>query len=89
MEVALKHDENSIRELADRAPLVDPILIQVQEVLSILVLPIYMARPKFLAALCYLSVHITTGRGPSIQGAYPAMVNFHLYGNGDSYADRV
>ena len=63
-----------IETLHSHPPLADDILIQVQEVLTVIILPIYMSRPAMLPALCYLSLDITVGRGPSIQGAYPVMM---------------
>ena len=81
MAASLQHTPESILALANKAPLGpdNQVALQIQEVLTILVLPVYMYRPRLLAALCFLSVSITTRQGPSVQGAYPAMVrNFQV-----------
>lgn len=61
-------------QLSENPFLADENLLLVQEVLSVVVLPVYMCRVQWLAALCYLSLSITVKCGPSLQGAYPVMV---------------
>lgn len=76
MAVELHYNPESIMELVDAPSLVDDVQLQIQEVLTLLVLPVYMTRPALLSSLCYLSLSITTNCGTSLEGAYPAMVRW-------------
>jgi len=56
-------------------------LLLLQEIISTLLLPVYMARPALLPAVCFTSVAITLEFGISMAGALGLMMTGVLLGN--------
>lgn len=73
-----------IRAIYNMHELVDENLLLLQEIISTLILPVYVARPLLLAAMCYTSVAITLEHGVSIAGTYPLLMTGVLLGSDSS-----
>ncbi|CUS15016.1 unnamed protein product [Tuber aestivum] len=67
-------DVAQIEALEKMRRLKDENLILLQELISSLLLPIYMSRPALLEAVCFTSVAITLEFGISTAGAYPMLM---------------
>ncbi|KAI5781237.1 hypothetical protein EDC01DRAFT_779090 [Geopyxis carbonaria] len=69
-----------IRALAKLPELKDENLLLLQEIVSTLILPVYMARPALLPAVCFTSVAITLQFGVSLAGTYPILMTGVILG---------
>ncbi|KAG0127843.1 hypothetical protein HOY82DRAFT_490020 [Tuber indicum] len=67
-------DVAQIKALEKMHRLKDENLILLQELISSLLLPIYMSRPALLEAVCFTSVAISLEFGISTAGAYPMLM---------------
>lgn len=67
-------DVSQIRAIENMRRLKDENLILLQELISTLLLPIYMSRPALLQAVCFTSVAISLEFGISTAGAYPMLL---------------
>jgi len=67
-------DVAQIKALEKMHRLGDENLILLQELISSLLLPIYMSRPALLEAVCFTSVAISLEFGISTAGAYPMLM---------------
>lgn len=81
-------DVAQIKAIAKYHDLKDENLLLLQEIISTLLLPIYMARPTLLPAVCFTSVAITLEFGISMAGAYPILMTGILLG-ADSTHDNL
>ncbi|KAA8904409.1 hypothetical protein FN846DRAFT_779701 [Sphaerosporella brunnea] len=70
-----------IKAIAKRPEMKDENLLLLQEIISTLLLPIYMSRPSLLPAVCYTSVAITLECGISMAGAYPLLMTGVILGS--------
>lgn len=67
-------DVSQIKAMANLHQMTDENLLLLQEIISTLLLPVYMGRPALLHAMCYTSVAITLEHGISIAGTYPILM---------------
>jgi osomolarity two-component system sensor histidine kinase CHK1 len=67
-------DIAQIKAIENLHPLKDENLILLQELISTLLLPVYMSRPALLPAVCFTSVAISLEFGISTAGAYPMLM---------------
>lgn len=67
-------DVSQIKAIENMRRLKDENLILLQELISTLLLPIYMSRPALLQAVCFTSVAISLEFGISTAGAYPMLL---------------
>jgi osomolarity two-component system sensor histidine kinase CHK1 len=70
-----------IKAIARMHEMKDANLLLLQEIISTLLLPIYMSRPSLLPAVCYTSVAITLEFGVSMAGAYPLLMTGVILGS--------
>jgi osomolarity two-component system sensor histidine kinase CHK1 len=73
-------DVRQIKAIAKMHELKDENLLLLQEIISTLLLPVYMARPALLPAVCFTSVAITLEFGISMAGAYPILMTGVMLG---------
>jgi osomolarity two-component system, sensor histidine kinase CHK1 len=69
-----------IRNIPETKKMLDEEHLLLQEIMSVLILPVYMARPGLLPALCYTSTTLTLNHGISAAGAYPLLMTGVLFG---------
>ena len=73
-------DVSQIRAIAQMHTLEEENLILLQEIISILILPVSMARPALLPSVCFTSVAISLEYGVSTAGAYAMLLSGVILG---------
>ncbi|KAF8445245.1 hypothetical protein BDZ91DRAFT_753889 [Kalaharituber pfeilii] len=73
-------DVSQIRAIAQMHTLQEENLILLQEIVSILLLPVSMARPVLLPSVCFTSVAISLEYGVSTAGAYAMLLSGVILG---------
>ena len=73
-------DLPQIKAIAQMHPLEEENLILLQDVISILLLPVYMARPMLLPSVAFTSVAISLEYGVSTAGAYAMLMSGVILG---------
>lgn len=74
-------DVKRIKAIAKMHRLQTEDLLLIQEIISTLLLPVYMARPALLPAVCFTSVAVTLEFGVSMAGALALVMTGVLLGN--------
>jgi len=74
-------DVSQIRAIAQMHTLQEENLNLLQEIISIIILPVYMARPVLLPSVCFTSVAISLEYGISTAGAYAMLMSGVILGS--------
>lgn len=82
-------DVQEIKAISKMDKLKDENLLLLQDIIATITLPVYMARPKLLPAVCYTSVAITLEFGVSTAGAYPMLMTGVILGSEATHDNMV